>query len=99
MRMAEENSMIRVGIVSDVNPDKLRARVYFPDLNNMVSDWLYVLQRSKAPSNVTVEAAEGHTHEASGADQGKWIPEVNDMVVVVYTYGFNTDGYIVGVIP
>lgn len=37
--------MLRVGVVSSVNASKKQARVHFPDQNNMVSDWLYVLQR------------------------------------------------------
>ena len=38
-------SSIRIGIVSSVNSDDCTARVFYPDSSNMVSGWLYVLQR------------------------------------------------------
>ena len=42
--MTTEKNTIRVGIVSSIEPGGQKARVYFPTMNNMVSDWLYVLQ-------------------------------------------------------
>ena len=97
--MAETNSLIRVGVVSDVDNEKLRARVFYPDLSNMVSDWLYVLQRPFLTNNpVSIGTTDGHTHYSS-LGRRKWMPRVDDMVLVVHTFGSNTDGYIVGVIP
>lgn len=43
--MAELDSMVRVGIVSVLDKKGKTARVYFPDMKNMVSGWLPVLQR------------------------------------------------------
>ena len=43
--MAKTNTSIRIGIVSSINADDSTARVFYPDHNNMVSGWLYVLQR------------------------------------------------------
>ena len=106
--MADPNSMIRVGIVSDVDEEKKRVRVYFPDLSNMVSDWLFVLQRpfhgnkDFAPFHVhvSISEAEGHTHNATVTySDNAWLPEKDEPVLVLYTYGKNTDGYVLGVIP
>ena len=36
---------IRVGIVSSRDTKEHKVRCYFPDLNNLVSSWLFVLQR------------------------------------------------------
>ncbi len=97
--MAETNSLIRVGVVSDIDNTRLRARVYYPDLSNMVSDWLFVLQRPYLVSNpVSINENEGHRH-TSYFGLRKWMPKIDDKVLVIHTYGSNTDGYIVGVIP
>ena len=37
------DKIIRFGTVTDIDPESGRARVAFPDLNGMVSDWLPVL--------------------------------------------------------
>lgn len=91
--MTETSSMIRVGIVSAVNKPTGQARVYFPAQDNLVSDWLYVMRYPKM--SVTVQESDGHAHDASIAD---WFPSVNDKVVVLYAYGMNSDGFILGVI-
>lgn len=44
--MIKAENMVRVGVVSDVKSSDKTARVIFPDSNNLVSGWLYVLQRS-----------------------------------------------------
>lgn len=36
---------IRVGIVSARDTKEHKVRCYFPDLNDLVSSWLFVLQR------------------------------------------------------
>lgn len=106
--MAEPNSMIRVGIVSDIDTEKRRVRVYYPELSDMVSDWLYVLQRpfygdeETAPFRIHVTNGEvnDHTHPAWVTyEDGSWLPVVDAVVLVLYTHGFNTDGYVLGVIP
>ena len=73
--MAKENSLVRVGKVSDVNSANHTARVYYPSMSNMVSDWLPVLKTSDS-----------------------WMPRINDNVVVLMEFGFNSGGYILGVI-
>ena len=77
--MADTNSLIRVGIVSAVDNNARKCRVYYPGMRNLVSDWLPVVQ---FPS---IKAA--------------WMPGVNNKVLVVMECGFNSGGYIVGVIP
>ena len=67
------SNLVRVGVVSTVQ-DK-RARVYFPDQDDMVSGWLYILRQSEG-----------------------WTPSINDRVLVLYSEGESTDGYILGVI-
>ena len=105
--MAGSDSLIRIGIVSDVDEDKKRVRVYYPDLGNMVSDWLIVPQRpfhgvkKFAPFHVdvTIGEAEEHTHTASVSySDNVWLPKIDEPVLVVYTPGYNTDGYVLGVI-
>lgn len=102
--MAEENSMIRVGKVSSVDEKNLKARVYYPAMSNMVSDWLPVLQHP----HIKTDYAGGHKHkEPEETDyagshthaQLSWMPKVNDKVLVIMEYGFNSNGYIAGVIP
>lgn len=92
--MADMNSIVRVGVVSSVDKKELRCRVYFPDMNNIVSDWMYVLQRPD--ESVSVKSNEGHSHSAS---VGKWLPKVNARVLVLYPNGWNTNGYVLGAIP
>jgi len=102
--VAKENSMIRVGKVSAVDANNKKARVFYPSMSNMVSDWLPVLQFPSATTN----SAGGHKHkepaETDSAgyhshNQLNWMPKVNDKVLVIMEYGFNSNGYIAGVIP
>lgn len=104
--MAEVESMVRIGFVSDVRPSKGQARVCFPDMSNMVSDWLYVM---KYPGmGLSINSAGAHSHggqvssdggHSHGGSISGWFPSVNDKVLVLMAYGFNSDGYILGVIP
>ena len=101
--MADINSLIRVGKVSSINSKNLTARVYFPEMSNMVSGWLPVLQFPTGKTNSAgshkheepqeTDAAGSHTHTS-----WEWMPKVNDRVLVVMEYGFNSGGYIVGVV-
>ena len=43
--MDNASTMIRVGVVSSTNSTQRKARVIFPALDNLVSDWLFVLQQ------------------------------------------------------
>lgn len=128
--MAEQSNMVRVGKVSSIDRDARKARVIFPGMSNMVSDWLPVLwypgftnteegshthtvpigaQYGKTDSagtpahehefkteggNSESENAGYHTHEIN-----QWMPRVNDRVLVLMEYGFNSAGFILGVIP
>ena len=91
--MAEVNSMIRVGIVSAVDSGEKTARVYFPDMDDMASDWLPVLQRPG--EKLSTNTVQSHSHSGT---VGTFMPSVNDRVLVLYAYGFNSDCYILGVI-
>ena len=86
--MADLKSLVRVGYVSDVNSSNGTARVAFPDMNDMVSDWLYVMRYPHM--SVTVDTTQ--------TDVADWFPAVNDKVLVLMAYGFNSDGFILGVI-
>lgn len=103
--MADLNSLVRVGFVSDVNKAKGQARVCFPDMSNMISDWLYVMRYPHM--SVTVSSAGSHNHGGDVTSDGghshsatitDWFPNVNDKVLVLMAYGFNSDGFILGVI-
>jgi len=91
--MITADNMVRVGVVSSVDQPKKKARVYLPDAGNMVSDWLYCIQRSPVYS---VTYVDGHRH---GVSESYWVPKVNDKVLVLYPTGVDKDGYILGVIP
>lgn len=119
--MGDVRSMIRVGIVSDVDEKKRLLRVYYPDMSNMVSDWLQVLTyprlkfRIKGGSHThdggehTHEGVGGtgshehsggeHTHTWDDVEVYEWFPKVDDKVLVVYAYGFNSEGFVLGVLP
>lgn len=104
--MAEVNSMVRIGIVSALDKKSKTARAYYPDMGNMVSGWLYVLQRpgeaistdTAGPHSHGGEVSSGGSHSHSGT-VGTFMPKVNDRVLVLYPFGWNMDGYILGVIP
>lgn len=92
--MPDIDSMVRVGVVSSIDAEKKRARVYFPDRGNVVSGWLFVLQRTG--ETIQTEEEADHSHEGT---VGGWMPGIGDVVLTVYPAGWNTDGYILGVIP
>lgn len=80
--------IIQVGTVTGVNGT--RVRVTFQD-SGITSDWLYVLQRTG--ETVTVQTADGHTHQAKVAT---WIPSIGDNVLVAYTPVTGSDGFVIG---
>ena len=87
-----EHSIVRLGKVTAIDPDKHMARVKFPD-EDMTSGWLPILQHPR--TEVSVYPADDHTH---GALAGYWMPKVNEMVLCLYLPIFNADGYILGVV-
>ncbi len=84
------DSNIRVGNVTAVDEDNMKARVKFPD-TGIVSDWLTIM-RHKSRIEST-ESSDGHTHEVKLKHA---LPEVGDSVICIYGEGFNSDGYILG---
>lgn len=92
--MITAENMLRVGVVSSVDENKKTARVLFPDADDMVSGWLYVLQHG-AGSGYT-GYTEGHRHSLGGSG---WMPKVKDRVLCAMMCGSETDGYILGAIP
>lgn len=104
--MAEVNNLVRIGVVSSVDKPKQMARVYYPDMSNMVSDWLKVIQHQRPYT--TYDGEHKHTDSMGGETTTNgthrhrvepWLPEVNDKVLVLMQEGFNSTGFIVGVIP
>ncbi|MEF9895991.1 MAG: hypothetical protein RSD95_02880 [Clostridia bacterium] len=86
----EENlmaNMVRVGVVSSVDPKAKRARVIFPD-KSLVSGWLYVLQ---------IEGALVKAGSETGTVRG-FMPDINDKVLCLYIPVFGGDGFILGVV-
>lgn len=103
--MAELHAMVRTGIVSAVKASEGKARVYYPDMDDMVSDWLYVMRYPGMSVSVVSNGAHAHGgvvgsdgSHSHNATLGAWMPRVNDTVLVLYAYGHNADGYILGVI-
>jgi hypothetical protein len=100
-------NIVRVGVVSAVDAEKRRARVYF-DALGITSGWLFVLQRHG--SVVTAANDGGHSHTVSGGGTASavpahahagsvvttWMPGVNDIVLVLYIPIHNGDGFILG---
>ena len=102
--------LVRVGKVSSIDTPNLKARVLFEEKDNMVSDWLQVLQRPK--EIVEVEADGNHSHGASASEgtvsissggshthQAKvktWMPEIGDHVLCLYLPMWNSAGFILG---
>lgn len=104
--MITAENMVRVGVVSDVNTTAKTARVIFPDSSDLVSGWLYVIQRPGG----TVEGSGSHAHSYDGGTTGyggwhthtmnnNWMPAVKDRVLCLMMCGSETDGYILGAIP
>lgn len=89
----DDRNLVRVGIVSSVNTTARKVRVYYPQLDKLVSDWISVLQQ---PLSVSTGTTNDHKHSVNITG---WMPKVNDRVLVLYAQGFSSDGYVLGVIP
>lgn len=63
----DDRNLVRVGIVSAVDVDALKVRVHYPQLDNLVSDWISVLQQ---PMSISTENAGGHGHAGSAGNNG-----------------------------
>lgn len=87
-------NMVRVGVVSDVSGTK--ARVIYPDKDDLVSGWLSVLQHSGA--GVSAPAGGEPVHSHPGASVGTWMPSPGQSVLVLYIPAFDSDGFILGAI-
>ncbi|MCC8156366.1 MAG: hypothetical protein LIO54_03705 [Oscillospiraceae bacterium] len=80
----------------------------------LVSGWLPVLQHRGAALDIAPDNRHSHAvydtytgggssgyvdaHDHPGSTLAGWMPEVNDMVLVAYLPGFNSDGFILGAI-
>lgn len=100
--------MIRVGIVTDVNKEKLIARVKFPE-TGMESGWLQILDRKPFipdyPENTDEQRTEydtGGSGEAAYENHRHkliikpWAPDINEQVLTVYLPMRDGDGFILG---
>lgn len=103
--MITAENMLRVGVVSSIDANKKTARVIFPDSGDMVSGWLYVLQR---PTKTDSQGSHRHTDSLGGNTTysgghthttKEWMPAVKDRVLCLLMCGTETDGYILGAIP
>ena len=104
-------NLVRVGIVTDLNMDKLMCRVKYPD-TGITSGWLYVLQH--IDGNVAVKPDNDHNHVIHDTYSGggssekipkhhhpgtltkEWMPYINDGVLVLYVPTENGDGFVLG---
>ena len=106
------SGLVRIGTVTDVNPDKKLARVKYQS-EDMTSGWLYVLQHYEGGIYIEPDAAHNHpitdTYTGGGSSgtypahdhlpgsfTTYWMPKINDTVVVLYCPYFNADGFILG---
>ena len=98
-------NIVRVGIVTDTDYDKRRARVKFPDIN-IPSDWLPVLASRPYVPDYDVPQRTEPRAGGSGYPQFEehdhdlkikpWMPKVNAVVLCLYIPIFNADGFILG---
>ncbi len=71
--------MVQRGIVADVDAEKLRARVKFPE-TDMISGWLNVLQHRNMGLSITEDGGHGHdvtvvdTYTGGGSGTAKAVP-------------------------
>jgi hypothetical protein len=107
----ENLAQVRVGTVTDVNNDKLIARVLFEDRLDgsgqpMTSDWLPVVYHP--PFIPDYDVPQRTEYEAGGSGDAEfqshkhdliikpWMPVVNEQVLCLYDGLFNGQGYVIG---
>lgn len=84
--------LIQIGTVTVVDHDAGKVRVKFPD-TGLTSDWLCVLNNAPTVAVTAAEDTDGHRH---GTTVFRWMPAVNDTVLVLYLPVFNSDGFVIG---
>lgn len=88
--------LVQVGIVTDVDQKRRKARVKF-EADDMTSGELRILASPpfipKAGAPQQTEAAAGHQHPVTISP---WLPNVNDVVLVLFLPADDSDGYILG---
>jgi hypothetical protein len=107
MAYSDDISIVRIGIVTSVDNDRLRARVKFPDLG-YTSGELYVLKNQpfipgydEKPQRTEYTGPSGSGYEMFGRHKHDltikpWMPKVNEKVLVLYIPIWNADGFILG---
>ncbi len=103
-------SMVQIGVVSDVDKAKRMARVIWP-ASGQTSGWLYVLQHFGAELNIVLDNEHTHQitdthggglastepdHNHSGSTVTIWLPKVNESVLVIYMPVEDGDGFVIG---
>lgn len=101
-------NLVRVGVVTAVNPDSRTARVLFESSDGMCSDWLAVLdshphipdydgepQRTEfeGPDGEGAAEFEKHKHDLVIKP---WLPNVGDKVVTLFLPVENAHGFVLG---
>lgn len=85
--MEELRSLVRVGIISNVNPSKLTATVKFVQQGTMSGD-MKLLQNH--PDSCTAE------YKCPACGKCRWIPEPGQYVLCLLVAGGDGDGVILG---
>jgi len=103
-------SIVQVGVVSDVDKKKGMVRVIWP-ASGETSGWLYVLQHFAAGLDITPDAEHTHIitdthgggsasvepdHNHPGSTVTLWLPKINETVLVVYLLVEDGDGFVLG---
>ncbi len=101
-------NLVRVGVVTAVNPDSRTARVLFESSDGMSSEWLAVLDSH--PHIPAYDPAPQQTEIAGPAGAGAaefeahvhpvvvlpWLPNVGDRVVTLFLPVENAHGFVLG---
>ncbi len=103
--MRDIASLVRVGMVTDVDLDKYLCRVKYLD-RGYTSNWLKVLDnRPFIPDYNTAQRTEyesgGSSYAAFASHKHnliikQWMPSVGDNVLVLFVPAKNSDGYVLG---
>lgn len=88
--LQEIKDVVRIGMVSSVNPDEMKARVQSPDINIVTGD-LKILNRMP---HIAIEIKDLPNQVTLTAEP--WIPNVGDWVLCIFLPGGDGDGFIIG---
>ena len=110
--ITELKNMVRLGIVQNVNPDKMTARVRFDDKGGIISGELHIIRhpvnvvpgtKDKAGDKTASTQLEFDTNNeltkkshSHAAYITEWVPNINDMVLCIMQPDGGGDGYIIG---